>query len=212
MRITILCSSPSHPVNPFLESWMALNKHHEISLIREKQYLIGGDLLFLISCSEIINAMDREKFSKTLVIHASDLPRGRGWSPHIWQIIEGAENVTVCLLEANDRVDTGDIWQTIQVHIPKHALCEEINQVIFRAELELMDYAVNHFDTVKPVSQNPDITPSYYPKRSPSDSQIDPGKSIEEQWDKLRVSDPERFPAFFVLHGHRYCIRLEKTS
>ena len=40
-----------------------------------------GDILFLISCSERIGDAYRQKYRHVLVLHASDLPKGRGWSP-----------------------------------------------------------------------------------------------------------------------------------
>ena len=84
MRITILNTSEIHPINVPLKQWIEKNElGHEIKLQRSKKNLGGGDLLFLISCSEIISKGDRAKFKSTLVIHASDLPSGRGWSPHI---------------------------------------------------------------------------------------------------------------------------------
>ena len=103
MKITILNSTADHPVNTWLIKWIEkYQNYHQISLVRSKHELIGGDILFLISCSELIDKQDREKFKKTLVIHASDLPKGRGWSPHIWEIIHGADEITLSLLEAVD--------------------------------------------------------------------------------------------------------------
>jgi len=54
--------------------------------------------------------------------------------------------------------------------------------------------------------------PSYYRRRTPDDSRLDPSRSIAEQFDLLRVADPQRFPAFFDLRGHRYVVRIEKAG
>jgi methionyl-tRNA formyltransferase len=172
--------------------------------------LRSGDLLFLISCTEIVDSESRNKFKKVLVIHASDLPIGRGWSPHIWQILEGKDRITLTLLEAEKEVDTGDIWKQMVVTVPSNALWDEINKLIFDAECLLMDFAVANFDQVNPVPQNLSIPSSYYPKRKPSDSELNPEKGIAEQFDLLRVCDPARFPAYFRLRGCEYKIRLEK--
>ena len=133
MKITILNTSGDHPINSCLEVWV--KKHqgiHEIQLLRSKKELVEGDILFLKPCSEIISEHDRAKFKKTLVIHASDLPKGRGWSPHIWGLINEAQQITISLLEAVDKVDSGDIWEKIKINIPKAALYKEINQLIFK--------------------------------------------------------------------------------
>lgn len=213
MKITILCSSSLHPVNGMLERW--IEKHsatHQVTLVRGKQELSAGDILFLISCNEIITAQERAMFKKTLVIHASDLPKGRGWSPHIWEIIGGADGITVSLLEAQDKVDSGDIWKKLYVSIPKHALYDEINGLLFAAESELMDFAVENFYRVAPNSQSDSIEPTYYPRRAPANSELDPHKSIASQFDLIRVCDPERFPAFFKLHGRTYKLIIEKVE
>lgn len=212
MRISIVCTSVDHPVNPYLEKWIAAQgNEHEISLVRSKHELTGGDLLFLISCAELVSQEDRDRFSSTLVIHASDLPKGRGWSPHVWQILEGAERLCVTLLEAGDKVDSGDIWSQVWVDVPKHALWDEINHAVFDAELTLMDYAVSNFSGVSPRAQASNVTPTYYARRRPEDAQLDPEKSIAEQFDLIRVSDPNRFPVYFELHGVRYFLRVEKA-
>src|SRR5690606_29368375 len=111
MKITLLCSNDKHPVNAHLKKWIAQRKMtHEISLVRKVKDLPGGEILFLVSCSEIVTEEYRSLYDHCLVLHASDLPKGRGWSPHIWQIIEGASDITMSLLEAADNVDSGRIW------------------------------------------------------------------------------------------------------
>lgn len=213
MKITLLCSDASHPVNAHLLRWIELNHgDHNISLVRTKKELGGGDILFMVSCSEIINSLDRAAYRASLVLHASDLPSGRGWSPHIWQIINGAESITLTLLEAEDAVDSGRIWHQIALPIPKHALWDEINEQLFSAEIDLIDLAVKEFDTVIPVEQKQNVEPTYFPRRKPVDSKIDPELSIATQFDLIRVSDPNRFPAYFDLHGHKYKIILEKIN
>lgn len=213
MKITLLCSDPSHPVNVHLLRWIERNQaNHHISLVRTKKDLSGGDILFLVSCSEIINSMDRAAYRASLVLHASDLPDGRGWSPHIWTIIKGAENITLTLLEAEDAVDSGRIWHQIILPIPKHALWDDINEQLFNAEIAMIDFGVKEFDTVIPVEQNRTIEATYFPRRKPADSKIDPEQSIATQFDLIRVSDPIRYPAYFELHGHKYKLIVEKYN
>lgn len=213
MRISLLCSDEQHPVNDYLQRWMAAQQAvHQIELVRNTSELSGGDILFLISCTEIVGAADRSAYLASLVLHAGDLPRGRGWSPHIWQLIEGSDEITLSLLEAEDRVDSGRIWKKLKFPVPKHALWDEINARLFDAEIELIDFAVREFERICPTEQDSSIEPTYYPRRSPADSQIDPSQGISDQFDKIRVCDPNRFPAFFELHGKKYKLILEKLN
>lgn len=213
MKITLLCSDPNHPVNAYLKPWVnAQQGVHEVDLLQSKALLSGGEILFLISCSEIIKESDRSKFQATLILHASDLPKGRGWSPHIWEIVHGAEHITLSLLEAEDKVDSGKIWAKRQIPVPRDALWDEINHLLFTAEIELIDLAVKNFGQITPALQANLDQAMYYPKRTAQDSQLDPNKTIAEQFNQIRVCDPNRFPAFFELHGKKYKIILEKVD
>ncbi len=213
MRISFLCSDEQHPVNNHLMTWIASHKDtHQVELVRQKNQLTGGDILFLISCAEIISAADRKCYKATLVLHASDLPRGRGWSPHIWELIEGKSEITLCLIEAEDKVDSGRIWKQLKFVVPKHALWDEINMCLFEKEIELIEFALREFKQVRPTLQDSSIKSTYYPRRSPADSQIDPLQSICSQFDEIRVCDPIRCPAFFELHGKKYKLTLEKID
>lgn len=213
MRISFLCSDQQHPVNEYLCKWIEQYRDkHQVELVRSKKELSGGDILFLISCAEIINSDDRAAYTSCLVLHASDLPIGRGWSPHIWQILEGKENITLSLLEAEDQVDSGHIWKKVNFRVSKDALWDEINRKLFESEIELIDFAVSEFERVIPTQQNIGIEPTYYPRRTPLDSRIDPELSLASQFNKIRVCDPKRFPAFFEMHGQKYKITLEKVS
>jgi len=184
---------------------------HRIELVQSRQELTGGDILFLVSCNELIKQDIRDRYKATLVIHASNLPEGRGWSPHIWQIIEGKKEITVNLLEAEDKVDSGAIWTQRILQFEGHELYDEINEKLFAIESELMDFALENFQQISPIPQH-EVEPTYYCKRTPEDSRIDPDKSIAEQFDLLRVADPARFPAIFNLRGHCYRITIEKVK
>jgi len=213
MNISIICSSIEHPVNQWIEGWIGKNQEeHTITLFREASELIGGDILFLISCSEIISKEYRDLYKKCLVLHASDLPDGKGWSPHVWQILEGKEKITLSLIEAEDNLDSGDIWHKVLVNIPKHSDFEEINELLFSAEMELVDFAIKNFETLKPIKQKKIKNIVVYKKREPNDSEIKPDMSIKDQFDLLRISDPHNYPAFFKLYGHKYKIWIKKNE
>ena len=212
MKISIICSTEKHPVYPWLVQWKQLHKNiHDIEIVEKAENISGGDLLFLISCHDIIDAKIRAHYKSALVIHASDLPLGRGWSPHVWQVLEGRNNIVVSLLEVADQVDGGAIWCKKEIKLEGHELVDEINKKLFEVELELMDFAIKCFGNVIPEEQDASKA-TYYPKRFPEDSQLDINKTIAEQFDLLRVSDPNRYPAFFEYRGYRYNVKIVKVK
>ena len=213
MNVSILCTNRVHPVIERLNEWgksMAL-KQHKISLVFDKTELLGGDILFLVSCGQMIGDRERAKYKSTLVLHASDLPKRRGWSPHIWSILDGENEITVSLLEATEPVDTGRIWLKTSFVLEGHELIDEINNKLFDAEIFLMTCTVDGFEKINPSAQdgNPE---SYMRKRTPDDSEIDPEKSILEQFNLLRIVDSDRYPAFFYHLGCKYQLKIEKVK
>lgn len=213
MRITLLCNNPEHPVNRWLERWAESHTgQHDVVICRDRKQLKKGDVLFLVSCSQIIDSSTRALYRHTLVLHASDLPKGRGWSPHVWDLLNGAETVTVSLLDAEGEVDTGAIWAKRTFPVAKHALHDEIDEQLFDTELALMDEALYLIEAgAEPTPQPENVSPTYYPKRSPRDSRIDPTRPLSETFNIIRLMDPDRFPAYFRLHGHCYSIELKKV-
>lgn len=211
MKITILCSDQTHPVNQYLDYWVAgISQEHKVDVVRRPNCLTHGDVLFLVSCSSMISGNERSRYTHTLVLHASDLPRGRGWSPHVWDIINGAEHITLSLIDAEDRVDTGRIWLQEKIPVAKHMLWDEVNHLLFETEIQLMNRVLNNLATIEPLPQSSEVDPTYYKKRTPNDSQLSVEKTIEQQFDLMRICDPERYPAWFEMHGQRYKITLEK--
>jgi methionyl-tRNA formyltransferase len=184
---------------------------HEVTLVGDKSQLPGGDLLFLVSCSQLINEGERRKYKNVFVLHAGNLPKDRGWSPHVWAIINGATEIHVCLIEASEPVDSGHVWLRERFGLKGHELLPEINQKLFAAEFALMNRAVNNLNQIIPEPQVGDPGP-YLRRRTPEDSRLDPQKTIAEQFDLLRVADPARYPAFMDFRGQRYLITIEKES
>jgi len=213
MRISILCTDDKHPVVKSLSQWTELmkNKGHDVNIFFDKSELVHGDILFLVSCAQVINNFDRKKFTHTLVLHASDLPSRRGWSPHIWAILDGENKITVSLLEAAEQVDTGKIWLKKSFMLEGHELLDEINEKLFNLELSLMTDAVMNENQIQPQDQMGD-SGDYMRKRVAEDSRIDPYNSIANQFNLLRIVDAQRYPAFFEYLGVKYLIRIEKDT
>ena len=211
LRIVILNSDRQHPINSYLRAFQSeMLAEHTVDIVRTEDELSSGDLLFLISCNEKISPSYLKKFRYAMVLHASALPIGRGWSPHIWQIINGETEITLSLIEAQEEIDTGDIFNQLTFFVPRDYLYNEINHLLFLKEIDLMRFAIDKFDQMEGKPQRLDVKPTYFKKRKQSDSEIDPHKTLEEQFNLIRVCDPDRYPAFFYHQGSKFKLILEK--
>lgn len=210
MKITIITTSFNHPVNSYLDKWMEHNKHdHEIELVFEPKEATGGDFLFLIACNDIVPPEIYDKYRFPLSIHTSNVPEGKGWSPHVWQIIEGKNTLVVSLLELEENLNSGPIWKQETINLEGHELYNEINEAIFETAIQLMGFALHKYQDITPVKQA-DIKSTYYNKRTPQDSEIDINSTLAENFNLLRIADPNRYPAFFEYQNHLYKITIKK--
>jgi methionyl-tRNA formyltransferase len=170
----------------------------------------SADIAIYLSCERIVPAAERARFRHNLVVHASDLPRGRGWSPMTWRILEGADRLTVTLFEAIDELDAGDIYAQAELVFEGHELIDELRAKLDAAIHDLIIGFTRQWPNVTARPQQGES--SFYPRRRPQDSKLDPDKSLRENFNALRVVDNDRYPAYFEHAGHVYELRITKRG
>ena len=208
MRIQVLVDNPkSWIVSYAAEMVLELEKlGHRTSLVHDHQNVERGEILCLLSCEKIFKNLSLNKHN--LVVHESYLPKGKGWSPVTWQIIEGLNEIPITLFEASDRLDEGPIYKQLIMRLEGHELLPEIKYLQGRMTQQIILDFVKSYPNNSFERQIGD--PTFYSKRGPKDSELDINKTILEQFNLLRVCDNERYPAFFVVKGKKYIIKLEK--
>ena len=181
---------------------------HKVYLIHSHDDVKEGDILCLLSCEKIFRKLDLNKYN--LVVHESDLPEGKGWSPLTWQILGGKDKVPLTLFEASKEVDAGAIYAKEYIDLKGHELLDEIkHKQGLKTKKLILDF-VKKYPLVNASPQEGEST--YYPKRTLKDSELDINKSIKEQFNLLRVCDNERYPAFFKIVGFKYHLKIYKDE
>lgn len=167
-----------------------------------------GNIVFLLGCTRIAPADILERNRYNLVVHESDLPKGRGFAPLTWAILNGERKVKACLIEASKgSVDSGKIFCSRDMTFEDFELNVEIRKKQGETTIALCLDFLNSPHPPKGVKQVGE--PSFFTRRRPADSRLNPYSSIAEQFDLLRVVDNVRYPAFFDIRGHRYFLRIE---
>lgn len=170
----------------------------------------AGDIAFYLSCTRLTPGEMLDRNALNLVVHASDLPRGRGFSPLVWQVLEGMNEIPLTMITMTEQADAGDIVMKRRIMFEGHELNDEMRDRMGRA---IMAMCLDLLDQHEPLGLQPQRgEPSWYRKRGPQDSRLDPDISIADQFDLLRVVDNERYPAFFDLRGHRYALSIRKLG
>lgn len=180
------------------------------ALVTRQEEVPEGAVAFYLGCLRITPPEVLARNRRNLVVHASDLPQGRGFSPLTYQIIAGLNRIPVCLLDAAEAVDSGPVIYREWVDYEGHELIGELRQKLGAMTLELCRRFMA--EPAPPSGEPQRGEPSTYPRRRPADSVLDPGQTIAEQFDLLRTVDNDSYPAYFDFRGHRYVIRIEKME
>jgi methionyl-tRNA formyltransferase len=190
-----------------VEKWRS--DGHSVSLAGEVQ-CANVDVRFFLSYSKIAKAEQLAKATTNIVVHGSDLPRGRGWSPWTWQILEDANLLPLTLFEAIQGVDAGPIYDQRWVQLQGHELIAEWQEAQALATISMCEDFIRSFPEVLSSSRPQVGFESSYPRRRPKDSGLSLEKSLAAQFNLLRVVDNEKYPAFFEYKGHTYELTIKK--
>lgn len=212
-KILILSDAQSW-INLYLDDlimdWEA--QGHSVEWRHDPAQAGEGDFCFCLSLGQLVPAQVRERFRHTLVVHESDLPQGKGWSPLTWQILEGRNRIPVTLIEAAERVDSGPIYAQRWLAFQGHELIDELRAGQAAATHALCRWFVDEYPRSAEQARVQQGEESLYPRRRPADSRLDPRKSLAEQFDLLRVVDNARYPAFFEWRGQHYTLSIHDQT
>ena len=186
------------------------NLKYSVEIFYEPDQIKYFDMVFVLGFTRLIGPSINKYNSKIFVIHESDLPVGRGFAPMQWQILEGTNTIKVSLIELAELVDTGDVFHQTEIHLDGSGLYEEIRTAQARASLELISCCVDEFPKLSGKKQKG--KPTYFKRRVPSDSEIDIDKTVREQFQNLRISNNEEWPAFFYMHGSKYILKIYRED
>jgi len=169
------------------------------------------DIVFILSYHKIIESKFLKKHKHNIVIHASALPKGKGWAPMFWQILEGENKIPFSMFEASIGVDDGDIYMQKNLVLTGYELNNRLRekQAIFIIDM-CLEFISNYRVYNIPKKQSGEE--SFYLKREAKDSQLDIKKSIEEQFNLLRIVDNEDYPAFFYKDNKKYILKIEEEE
>lgn len=135
------------------------------------------DLGFVMGWQRLIPAPVLDRFEIGVFgMHGSadDLPIGRGRSPMNWALIEQRPRFFTNLFRYDPGVDSGDVLDTLGFSIQPADTGETMH---YKNSLAMKTLVYRNLDGLLAnrfsLTPQRDAEPTYYPKRSPSDSQID---------------------------------------
>lgn len=207
-RLTILTDRDSW-ISDFVPSLIRtlLRAGHQVHWAHSDSLLAEGDICFILGYSRILDEETLGLHSNNLVVHESDLPRGRGWSPLTWQVLDGVDEVAVSLIEAGLEVDSGHIYAKESIRLRGDEFIDELRAAQWSVTQKLCERFVEGYPDCLTGAEPQKGEPSYYTRRRPNDSRLELNRRLADQMQLLRVVDNRRYPAFVEWRGRR--IRLE---
>lgn len=212
VRTISVCTDAASWINPSVAALIAQwsTQAHSVNWVHDSDHLPPAEVCFFLSYGRIVSAEIRQRSACNLVVHESELPKGRGWSPLTWQILEGRNDIAVTLFEAADAVDSGQIYAQTWLKFDGGELIDELRAAQAAATQHLCRQFVAGYPQSARHKTPQTGEATYYRRRVPADSQLDPERPLSEQLNLLRVADDERYPAWMDIAGHRFHLRARR--
>jgi methionyl-tRNA formyltransferase len=196
------------PDKAFIHSYLAPlvseleGQGHAVRLVGRHEDLAKGDVLFILSYLRIVPKSSLALHKNNIVVHASDLPQGKGWSPMPWQIVEGKNDIVFTLFEAAAEIDAGPYYEKRCLHLNGTELFDEWKAL----QSEMVVNMIRSFLASYPKTEakKQEGQEHFYRRRTRDDDQLDVKQPLEILFDRIRVCDPDRYPAWFELRGRKY--------
>lgn len=211
MKITIITDNRNSWFIPYgLMLQEKLSLKHTVKYVDNKNDIENGDICFILSCTKIIEKSFLDKNKNNIVVHASDLPDGKGFSPLQWQILEGKNIIPLTLFEANELVDNGDYYIKDCVNYEGHELHDELREKLAYKIIDMCVFYVENQEALPPRKQLGIET--FYRKRTSKDDELDVNKSINDLFNHFRIADYENYPLYFIKDNTEYILKIQKRK
>ncbi|MUP46855.1 methionyl-tRNA formyltransferase [Gramella sp. BOM4] len=183
---------------------------HDVNYLHHPNDLYACDIMFILSCTKLLGAKYLDQNKHNIVVHASDLPLGKGFSPLQWQILEGKNIIPLTLFEAAEAVDNGPFYIKGVITFEGHELLDELRKKMSEKINEMCIRFAEEYRNLKPTDQIGNST--FYRKRTEKDDELDVMETIANQFNHLRIADNDNYPLFFRYQGNKYYLKIYKDN
>lgn len=208
----VFCTSRNSWINEYLIFFFnQLKKNYDVELLFSANKIKkNNDIAIFLSYEKLVPSKIFLLSNTNLVVHESDLPKDKGWSPVTWGVLKGKTNFTATLFKPSEKIDSGNYFLKKKFKIKKNYLIDEIR----KKQFEVTKYLIIKFLKKYPKILKEEIRQtgksSYLRRRTSIDSKINTRKSISSQFNHLRILDNKRYPGWFIFKGRKYKISIEK--
>ena len=205
-RVALLFDPDNPWLSHYFDDYMSDDASFEIIQAFDQRDAMGMDIVFILGYTKILSSKFLISNQFNFVIHESNLPEGRGFSPVQWQILEGKDEIPVRLIEASETVDSGDIILEDSIQLNGLELYPEIRAKQAAVSMALITRLLKifpNFDRKKQIGAE-----THYRKRTHADGELNIERSIRAVFNQLRIGNNDQWPSFFYYGGKKYILKI----
>ena len=205
-RVALLFDPDNPWLSRYFDSYKSDDTSFEIIHAFDQRDAMGMDIVFILGYTKILSSKFLISNHFNFVIHESNLPEGRGFSPVQWQVLEGKDEIPVRLIEASEIVDAGDIILEDSIRLNGLELYPEIRAKQAAVSMALITRLLKifpNFDRKKQIGAE-----THYRKRTHADGELNIERSIRAVFNQLRIGNNDQWPSFFYYGGKKYILKI----
>jgi len=212
IKVAYLLDNSNSWIKEYLEKGTLIkeNKKYSFKIFTDFRRIKDYEIVFILNYTKILKKNFLKKNLLNLIIHASDLPKGKGFAPLQWQILEKKNKINICLFEAIEKFDSGRIFLKDYVLLKGDELYNEIRYHQSKVIFKMIKFFLKKYPNVTSKKQIGKST--FYKKRYPKDSELNINTSIKKQFNKMRIANNEKWPNFFYYKNKKFIIKIFKSK
>ena len=185
-----------------------ISKKYFFNVSKNINNVFNQDILFILNYTKILSQKQLSQNRLNLVIHSSNLPKNRGSAPLHWQILKNHNRITICLFEAIEKLDSGNIFLKEDLIYNGAELYNELRSKQAKKMIKLIERFLSKYPKTKGRKQLG--KPTYNKRRNINSSELNINKSIKNQFNLMRICDNDSYPLYFNYRNNKYIIKIYK--
>ena len=212
IKVAFLIDNNNNWIEKYLKKSILIKKNKKFSskIYSNYKQIKNNEIVFILNYTKILNSNFLKKNKLNLVLHASNLPKGRGFAPLQWQILKKKNKIIMTLFEAVKNVDSGKIFAKDQIKLNGTELYDEIRYIEAKIMIKMVKKFLKRYPKVS--SKKQIGKPTYYKKRYPSDSELNINFSIKKLFNQMRIANNDEWPSFFYFKNKKFIIKIFKDK
>lgn len=187
-------------------------KHINIKIENDIKKINNHEIVFILGYTKILSKKDLERNKLNLVIHESKLPENKGFSPVQHQILKGNNKLKVSLFIADAKLDNGRILLVSDLKFNGTELYDEIREKQALATKKIIIKFLKNYPKILNKKINIQGKETYNKRLSNKNNELNIFKTIDEQFNILRIGNNDKWPSYFYKNGIKYIIKIFKEN